>query len=239
VPKFAIYFVPREDDPFYQLGSQILGYDVRGRVSVTMPAHLQRELGEIDSTWMAAARSFGFHLTVCDALDCDWSTIPAVENLLDDLLSCFAPATEFTLQRCATEPVAIWELWEHAGAQCLVLRYHPNVMFSMLHALLIGSINPLGKGSGYLKRYLAGNQPAQPPHCVQQLRLFSSPAVLDNWFPHFTLMNPYTGSDPAAMALRLGRLSEASRTLTVHSLCLLAQEHDDANWFIYREFCRR
>jgi hypothetical protein len=148
-----------------------------------------------------------------------------------------ATATEFMLQRCATEPVAIWELRGHAGAQCLVLRYHPNVMFSMLHALLIGSLNPLGKGSGYLKRYLTRNQPTEP-HCVQRLRLFSSPTVLDNWFPHFTLMNPYTGTDPAAVALRLGRLSEASRTLIVHSLYLLVQENDDADWFIYREFCR-
>ena len=234
MPKFAIYFVPREDDPFYQLGTRNLGYDVRRRVSVTMRAYLQAELGEITPAWTAAARPFGFHLTVCDALDCDWRTIPAVETLLGDLLSCFAPATEFTLQQCATEPVAIWE---DAGGQCLALRYHPNVMFSMLHALLIGCINPLGKGSGYLRSYLAGNQTAEP-HCIQQVRLFYSPTVLDNWFPHFTLMNPYTGSDPAAMALRLGRLSEASASLTVHSLCLLAQENDDSDWFIYREFCR-
>jgi hypothetical protein len=32
MPKFAIYYVPQQDDPFYRLGGQLLGYDIRARI---------------------------------------------------------------------------------------------------------------------------------------------------------------------------------------------------------------
>lgn len=47
-----------------------------------MPIDLSIELNEFDSTWVSESRPFGFHLTVCDALDCDWATIPLVERQL-------------------------------------------------------------------------------------------------------------------------------------------------------------
>jgi hypothetical protein len=108
MPKFAIYFVPPAESPFYQLGTHVLGYDVRGRTSATMPPGLEADFGRFDAAWTAIARPFGFHLTVCDALDCDWATIPVVERELVDLFSCFDPATEFALQRDAEKPVGIW-----------------------------------------------------------------------------------------------------------------------------------
>ncbi len=117
------------------------------------------------------------------------------------------------------------------------LLYEPNVTLSMLHALLVGCINPMGKGSGYLHEYLKDSGSLRP-QAAQQIQLFFSPNILDNWTPHFTLLNPYIGTDPASMASRLGRVSEAYSTLTIQSLCLLVQERNDANWFIYREVSR-
>jgi len=231
MPKFAIYFIPRGDDSFYQLGSQILGYDVRGRRSVKMPVDLSAELGELDSAWVSQSRPFGFHATICDALDCDWATIPVIERRLADLLACFNAASTFTLNRCSEKPVGIWP---NGDAFCLVLLYQPNVMLSMLHGLLVGCINPHGSGSGYLREYLTGAR-SLPPHSAQQVRLFSSPTILDNWFPHFTLLNPYRGPDPAAIASRLDKLSRSYTVLTIESLCLLVQEHQDREWFVYRE----
>lgn len=232
--RFAIYYVPQANDPFYELGTQILGYDVRTQAAAPLQPNLQAEFSHFDNTWTTIARPFGFHLTICDALDCDWATIPLVERELADLLPCFNPATEFLLQRDTQTPIGIWG---QAGAHSLVLLYRPNTAFSMLHALLVGRINPLGKGSGYLQRYLTNPQTRQPHH-AQQLRQFFSSTVLDNWYPHFTLLNPYPEADPDAMASQLARLSEPYTTLSVHSLCLLIQEHDEANWQIYREFYR-
>jgi hypothetical protein len=231
MPKFAVYFTPRAEDPFYQLGSQILGYDVRRRQAVKMPTSVSAGLGEFDSAWVGKSRRFGFHLTVGDALDCDLATIPAVEERLADLLACFNPASSLTLQRSSEKPVGIWPSGE---AYCLALLYQPNVTLAMLHALLVGCINPLGKGSVYVRQYLTGERSFQP-HAAQQVRLFSSPTILDNWTPHFTLLNPYSGADAAAMATRLALLAQGFPTVTIESLCLLVQEDHETDWFIYRE----
>ena len=48
MPKFAVYFVPKSDESFYQFGSQILGYDLRARRSVRMSSSLEQELGKIE-----------------------------------------------------------------------------------------------------------------------------------------------------------------------------------------------
>src|SRR5258708_12983813 len=106
MPKFAVYFIPQADDPFYQLGTQILGYDVREKRRVTVPATLLAGLGEIDPSWVSEALPFGFHLTICDALDCDWATIPLVELRSADLLSCFNTTSPFTFHPRPENPVA-------------------------------------------------------------------------------------------------------------------------------------
>jgi hypothetical protein len=116
-----------------------------------------------------------------------------------------------------------------------VLLYRPNISLSML---LVGRINRLGKGSEYLRQYLAGSRTLQP-HRAQQVRLFFSPTVLDSWQPHFTLLNPYNGHDQVAVASLLEHFTETYKSITVDRLCLLIQKQDEANWQIYREFYRK
>jgi hypothetical protein len=213
MPRFAVYFVPKSDSPFYQFGSQILGYDLRARRSVQLSSGLEQELGQLQDVWVQDARTYGFHVTICDALDCDFATIPAVESRLSELLRCFAPGTEFKLRRRNEEPVAIWG---SAGAHPVVLRYDPNLSLAM-------------------RDYLTGTREFDPSK-AQKIRVFSSHTILDFWAPHFTLLNPYSGSDAKGLASALARLNEEYQELIVDSVCLLVQEHDEANWFIYREF---
>jgi hypothetical protein len=40
------------------------------------------------------------------------------------------------------------------------------------------------------------------------------------------------------MAARFSHLFQAYSSVTVSTICLLIQAHDDANWQIYREFRR-
>ena len=76
MPKFAVYdSLPQEDDPFYRLGTQILGYDVRARTLVPSSS-FQESLGQLDEAWTAISQPYGFHLTISDAIDCHWSAIP-------------------------------------------------------------------------------------------------------------------------------------------------------------------
>jgi hypothetical protein len=234
MPRFAVYFVPKAGDSLYEFGTQILGHDVRARRSVRMSPSLQQELGKIEDSWVGHARPFGVHVTICDALDCDFATIPAVEARLLDLFDCFNPGTEFLLRRCNEQPVAIWG---KTGAHSIVLRYDPNLELAMLHALLVGCINPLGQETGYLRDLITGARTFDEPQ-RRKLRMFSSHTVLDSWKPHFTLLDPFSGTNPEAMASAIARLTEEFQELKLETVCLLVQEQDGASWFIYREFLR-
>lgn len=233
MPKFAVYYVPQADDPFYRLGTQLLGYDIRARMEVSLPSDLRDSLGQFDMAWTTISRPYGFHLTIGDALDCHWATIPLVERELAELLGCFDPAHPFLLQRRSKRPVGIWG---ETGKNSLVLLYEPNEYLRMLHTLIVARINPLGTGSDFLQRYLAQPDQEMLPHETQLLRLFYSRVVLGNWHPHFTLLNPYAGEDAALMASRLAYLFAPYEQITVDAVCLLIQRDNEANWHIYREF---
>ena len=189
----------------------------------------------MNEAWTTVSRPYGFHLTISDAIDYHWSAIPLVERELADLLRCFDPAHPFTLQQRNDGPVGIWG---ETGRNSLVLLYEPNECLRMFHTLIVARINPLGIGSGFLKRYLAHPELEQQPHMAQQIRLFYSPTVFDNWRPHFTLLNPYTGGEVSLMASRLEQLFKSYTQITMHTVCLLIQRDDEANWEIYQEFHR-
>ena len=89
MPKFAVYFVPSASHTLYEFGSQILAYDLRARHPVVMSSSLEQELGKIQDAWVRDARPYGFHVTICDALDCDFATIPAVESRLFGVVGLF------------------------------------------------------------------------------------------------------------------------------------------------------
>ncbi len=235
MPKFAVYYVPQADDPFYRLGTQILGYDIRTRTEVPLPSDLQDSLGQFDMAWTTVSRPYGFHLTIGDAIDCRWATIPLIERELAELFGCFDPAHPFLLQRRNERPVGIWG---EPGRNSLVLLYEPNEYLRILHTLIVARINPRGTGSEYLSRYLAQPDQQMPSHEVQQMRLFYSRVVLGNWYPHFTLLNPYTGGEASLMASRLAHLFMPYEQITMNAVCLLIQGDDEANWHIYREFRR-
>ncbi len=235
MPKFAVCYVPQADNPFYQKGTHILGYDVRARQAVATSSELEEALGRGWQAWTTRCRHYGFHLTICEALDCHWTTIPQVERELAELLKCFDPSHPFVLERSDEQPVGIWG--EDAN-KSLVLLYEPNLSLRMLHTLLVARLTPLGIGSDFLKHYLTQAPSELPAHSVQQIRLFSSPTVFENWHPHFTVLNPYTDEEAVAVASRLPQVFQPYSHLVVQTICLLIQQHPEANWQIYQEFRR-
>jgi hypothetical protein len=193
-------------------------------------------LGSVDDAWVAVARPYGFHITITDAIDCTWATIPLVERELEDLLHCFEAAHAFTLQQRQDHPVVAWGT---PRQEIIVLLYDANDYLKMLHTLLVARLHPLGTGSGYLQRALAEPPPTtQPLHLRQRTRLFYSPTVFDSWQPHFTLFNPYTASDQDRVTRVMAALFRPFASLTVRSLCLLVQAEPQGQWQIYREVRR-
>jgi hypothetical protein len=234
MPRFAVYYVPELDSDIYTLGSQVLQHDVRRATLVETSPYVRQVLGGFDDAWIALSRPYGFHLTVGDAMDCTWSAVPAVEHELDSLLQCFDSGHPFTLHWRQEDRIVALERWDKKS---LVLRYDANDYLKMLHALIVARINPLGTGSAYLRRYLS-HQDELAPHAVQQTRLFNSPTVLDNWAPHFTLLDPYKLDNVDEMVDRIAHLFVAASNLEVTSLCLMIQPDEDNLWQIYREFPR-
>lgn len=235
MPKFAVYYIPQADDPFYRLGAALLGYDVRARCAAAFPPDLAVDIGPFDSDWTAISRPYGFHLSITEAIACDVAAIPRVERELENLLGCFDPATPFLLKRRAEWPVGIWG---EAGKHSLTLAYEPNEYLRMLHTLFVARLTPLGNGTGFLEQYLSQPEQETLPHQVQQTRMFYSPTVLDNWYPHFTLLNPYTGDEPASMTVQLARLFEQYEQLAIQTICLLIKMDGETHWHIYHEFRR-
>jgi hypothetical protein len=185
---------------------------------------------------MTLSGPYGFHVTINHAIDCDWATIPLVERELNDLLGCFDPQHLFTLQQRADNRVGIWK--NRDGSSSLVLLYEPNEHLRVFHTLIVARTTSPGQGTTFLRDYLMQPDPQCPPHEAQQIRLFYAPGLFDSWYPHFTLLNPYTGGEEALLAERLGQLFAPYTHITVDSICLLIQPDDDAKWQIYCEFRR-
>lgn len=237
MPKFAVYYIP-EADPltsdapgFFQVGSAILGYDVRAGSTAPMPPDLRSKVGEINPAWQRIAQVFGFHLTISDAIDFNLGDLDRVEEELLAILNCFAPGEVFRLEQ-SPDFIPDW-------GPSIVLRYDPNQHLCALHALVVARINPIGTGSRLLRDYLENpDQFIHEPHMAARVLKFYSPRILGGYYPHFTLLNPYTGPDRTAMVQALKRVFEAYREITLHTICLLVQYSEEKKLVLYKEFKR-
>jgi hypothetical protein len=188
-------------------------------------------VGEFDAAWQAVARPYGFHLTIGDAIDFDLGDLGQIEAELLAVLNCFAASEEFGLVR---NPGFVQD-W---GAS-IVLRYDANEHLRALHTLVVSRINPMGTGSALLRRYVEQpDQYAGEPHLASRVLKFYSPRILGDYHPHFTLLNPYAGTNRAALLRALGQMFEEFVELTLDSICLLVQHSAEENWIIHREFKR-
>jgi hypothetical protein len=234
MPKFAVYYIPDQDDPLYRLGSGLLGYDLRTHAFVKMAPTLRKRLGVFDEIWVQEARPYGFHLTIGDAIECTEQSLSLAARDLEGFLRCFHPIHPFTLTRNPELPIEVWG--KHASS-IIVLPYTPNNALLLFHALVVARINTLGSGSIYTEQLAIHHMPNDlPTYQVEQIRQFYSPYILENWHPHFTLLNPYTGNASHRMMRHLADIFAPFATVTVRSICLMAQDGDGTPWHIFKEF---
>ena len=230
MPKFAVYYVPDINTEFYRLGSEILGYDVRRSQDCSISPELKFKLNQYDQLWTKAARPYGFHLTIGDSIEFMIGDLYQIESELEAILKCFAPSDIFQLRKHESDFIPNW-------GEPIVLRYDPNDHLRTLHTLVVSRINTLGIGSGYLRSYL--NNPdkyAQEPHNILRTLKFYSPFVFSDFKPHFSLFNPYTGSDRDSLVANLTELFDEFTEFTINSICLMVQRDPQESWSIYREF---
>jgi 2'-5' RNA ligase len=233
MPKFAVYYVSPPNE-FYHLGTSIIGYDLRTCQYTEMTQQLQTQL-DYDPSWNQKTRTFGFHCTVGCSLDFDYAQLHAIEQEIEDLLTCFNPDNPFLLHQAET-PIVFWG----QDPQGVVIHYEANTYLQILHTLITARMQPFGTNSRYLRAYLENpEQYHQHPFKARKiLKFYYHPYILDDYTPHFTLFNPYTGKNQATIDQCLTTLFQPYQTIQVNSICLVIQRNDDAPYEIYREFHR-
>jgi hypothetical protein len=229
MPKFAVYYVPEERDELYRLGSSVVGYDIRKRKTVQTLEELRHIPGFTDH-WVQKARPHGFHLTIGDSIDFELGKISEIQNEISELLGCFNPEHKFALRRRHDDFVAYW-------GSAVVLRYDPNDHLKVLHALIAALIDPIGTGSGYLRRHLDDpERESTRPYRINRTLKFYSPMIFDSYAPHFTLLHPHTGESREELTRLFSNTFARFDEVVLGSLSLLVQLSEEENWRIYREF---
>lgn len=220
--KFGIYYIPPEGE-FYSRGSQILGYDIRNASQVHQPEWVHPD-------WVASARPYGFHLTITDAVETLPENLNAIETGLEKILGCFSENCSFSLK--FNHPAASFFSTSNKVA---VLPMQLSTPVAVLHTALVCRIQSLGSGSFYST--VSKDRSAFSTTQMKRIELFHGPYIFDDFTPHFTLLNPYSGSDGSTVAGKLCRWFDGvPEQIELKSVCLVLQQDPNGPYTIYREY---
>lgn len=211
--RFGVYLCPPAGDPYYALGSELLGFDVRAGHAVPLPDFLRPE-------WQADAGPYGLHLTVVEGFSTDPAWWPEIEAEVRACLACLTPSAVLTLTAGRVEVWDDGETWVH--------RLEPNGALLVLHTLLLARLSRFVTASPFGAQVAQGKY-AQPFERAR-LRLLHTPRGLDSWRPHFTLVQPYGGSDSGGLRARLTALTAPHHAQTYRSVALFEKREGEARW---------
>ncbi|ABF46504.1 hypothetical protein [Deinococcus geothermalis] len=217
--RFGVYLCPPAGDPYYALGSKLLGFDVRAGRAVALPDFLRPE-------WQADAGPYGLHLTVVEGFYTNPAWWPEIEAEVRACLACLLPDTVLTLTAGRVEAWDNGETWVH--------RLNANEPLLVLHTLLLARLARFVTASPFEAPVVAGKY-AQPFEQAR-LRLLHTPRGLDSWKPHFTLVQPYGGADPEGLRACLTALTSPHHVQTYRSVALFEKREGEVRWRVRADF---
>ncbi len=236
---FALYYIPPADHPFYQLGSQILGYDVRARQVLPIANAARERLHHFDNQWVARSQEFGFHLTIGDAIAFDQARTAAIELAIENILNCFNPANPFVLKQA--DDMLLYHDVPRQNITAVLLHYEANDHLKVFQAVVAAYLHRQGDGSYYtdVPEAQLADVFAAEPFRVHRVRHFYSPTPFDSFTPHFTLFNPYPlHANRTALNADLKAIFGDYQELPVESVCLLVKPDRAEHYHLVREFHR-
>lgn len=216
--RFAVYLCPPQDDPYYEAGSTLLGFDVRAGRERPLPDFLTPQD-------QADAGPYGLHLTVVEGFFTDSAWWPQIEAEARACVACLSPDAALTLRGGRVEVWDDGETWVH--------RFDPDAALLVLHTLLLARLSRFVTASPFAEQVAQGRY-AQPFEQAR-LGLLHTPRGLDSWRPHFTLVQPYGGGDPAGLRARLEGLTSPHHTQTYRSVALFEKREGEARWRVRAE----
>ncbi|ADV66783.1 hypothetical protein [Deinococcus maricopensis] len=213
--RFAVYLCPPAHDPYYQLGTALLGYDVRAGRPVPLPDFLRPE-------WQTEAGPYGLHLTLVEGFyttDDHWD---AIERETEACVACLHPAATLALTNGHVESWDDGEVLAHV--------FEPSRDLLVLHTLLLARLSPHATRAPFDERA------PRPPHEAARLRLLRTPRGLDTWQPHFTLVQPHTGPDAEPLRQHLQHLVAPYAHQTHDRVALFRKDDGATQWRVAREY---
>ena len=216
--RFAVYLCPPAGDPYYALGTGLLGYDVRAQREVPLPDFLRRED-------QADAGRYGLHLTVVEGFYTSPAYWSEIEAEVRACVACLSPGAVLTLMGGRVEAWDAETTWVHrfdAGAPLLVL-----------HTLLLARLARFVTASPFDAQVARGKYARAFERA--RMRLLHTPRGLDTWQPHFTLVQPYGGEDRAGLRARLETLVAPHDTQTYRAVTLFEKREGEARWRVRAE----
>lgn len=217
--RFAVYLVPIASSDFYQLGSRLLGYDLRTGQRTALPDFLE-------PAWQTSAQPYGFHLTVVEGFYTGPQQLPAIADEVQRCIACLSPAADFTLSGGQLEAWDNGKVW--------VQRFEPSPALLVLHTLLLSRLAPFVTASPFDQEVAAGKW--QRPFEQARMQLLRTPRGLDGYQPHFTLVQPYQGDQPQVLRAKLEALMRPHTHLNISSLALCVKPSGQTHWQIQQEF---
>ncbi|MFC4452398.1 hypothetical protein [Deinococcus sonorensis] len=219
--QFAVYLCPPADDPYYRAGSDLLGYDVRAQQVTALPGFLRPE-------WQRQARPYGLHLTLVEAYSCDASALAQIEAEVQLIMASLSPGARLSLHRGRVEA------WE--DGEVLVHRYDPSPHLLMLQAVLTARLSRHATHSPFQDE-LAEHPDRYPARWERaRMQLLLTPRGLDDWQPHYTLVQPYEGPDAAGLVEHLRGLMDGFGEQTHDSVALFVRPDAGSAWHIQAEY---
>ncbi|GAA4016496.1 hypothetical protein GCM10022631_31050 [Deinococcus rubellus] len=216
--RFAVYFVPPTGSAHYQLGSGLLGYDLRARQASPLPDFLRPE-------WQTSASPYGFHLTVVEGFYTDPERLGDIEREMRSCLACLAPGADVGLSGGHIEAWDDGETW--------VQRFTPSPALLVLHTLLLSRLSEFATASPFAGEVAEGKY--NRPFEQARMRLLQTPRGLDTFQPHFTLVQPYGGFQAEELQVRLEALMCPHPALRIAALALCLKPPGETHWQILRE----
>lgn len=191
----------------------MLGFDVRAGREVSLPDFLTPQ----DQT---DAGPYGFHLTVVEGFFTDPAWWPGIEAEARACAACLSPGTVLTLTGGRVEVWDDGETWVH--------RFDANVPLVVLHTLLLARLARFVTASPFDEQVAQGKYAR--PFERARMQLLHTPRGLDSWQPHFTLVQPYGGEDPAGLRERLEALTAPHHAQTYRSVALFEKRDGEERW---------
>jgi hypothetical protein len=221
----AVFLIPDADDPFYQLGSSILGYDIRGCAAI---AHSRSDAPLNLSSFVGEAREYGLHVTLADALY--FSTPAQLHRLKAELQMLARDFPPFTF----TNPVLRSDFRDMPEIVLAV-----SDMTGVVEALHHECVSRIYRAA-VSSRYRAGKTQKRARMEDERSRLmmvrYGSPYILNRFTPHFTLSSASPQDEETRLALmnyletHLGR--SVRHGIDINELCLVALRAGGNEWEI-------